>query len=576
MLRLLKYLKPFIPLLLVAIVLLCGQAASELALPGYMSDIVDNGVVNKDVPYILRIGGIMLLIAFLGTAASVLVSYCSGKISAGFCRNLRKMVFAKVESFSGAELDNFSTASLITRTTNDITQIQNLIFMMIRFLFFAPLMGVGGIVNALKRSASMSWIIALAVIVIIGLVVVVFAIAMPKFKIVQKLIDRLNLVTRENLAGILVVRAFNTQNFEEKRFDKSNKDLTNTNLFINRIMVVMMPMMMLVMNLLTVLIVWVGADYVASLQFQVGDMLAYIQYAMQIMMAFLMISVMFIMVPRASVSALRIAEVLEIKPIIKDPAKPEHFPSNVPTSLEFKNVSFRFPGAESDVLNNISFVAKPGEITAFIGSTGCGKSTLINLIPRFYDVTNGQVLINGVDIRNITLHELREKIGYVPQKATLFSGTIKSNLTYGRKDADEAELIKAADIAQASEFINSKPQTFDAEMAQGGVNVSGGQKQRLSIARALVKTPDIYLFDDAFSALDYTTDAKLRQALKENVTQSIVLIVAQRIDTIRNAQQIIVLDHGQIVGVGQHTDLMQNCEVYQEIALSQLSKEELA
>jgi len=576
LLRLLKYLKPFIPLLLVAIVLLCGQAASELALPGYMSDIVDNGVVNKDVPYILRIGGIMLLIAFLGTAASVLVSYCSGKISAGFCRNLRKMVFAKVESFSGAELDNFSTASLITRTTNDITQIQNLIFMMIRFLFFAPLMGVGGIVNALKRSASMSWIIALAVIVIIGLVVVVFAIAMPKFKIVQKLIDRLNLVTRENLAGILVVRAFNTQNFEEKRFDKSNKDLTNTNLFINRIMVVMMPMMMLVMNLLTVLIVWVGADYVASLQFQVGDMLAYIQYAMQIMMAFLMISVMFIMVPRASVSALRIAEVLEIKPIIKDPAKPEHFPSNVPTSLEFKNVSFRFPGAESDVLNNISFVAKPGEITAFIGSTGCGKSTLINLIPRFYDVTNGQVLINGVDIRNITLHELREKIGYVPQKATLFSGTIKSNLTYGRKDADEAELIKAADIAQASEFINSKPQTFDAEMAQGGVNVSGGQKQRLSIARALVKTPDIYLFDDAFSALDYTTDAKLRQALKENVTQSIVLIVAQRIDTIRNAQQIIVLDHGQIVGVGQHTDLMQNCEVYQEIALSQLSKEELA
>jgi ATP-binding cassette, subfamily B, multidrug efflux pump len=446
----------------------------------------------------------------------------------------------------------------------------------VRMVIYAPIIGIGGIIKALSRSSSMSWTIALAVVVLLALIGTVFTVALPKFKLVQKFIDKLNLVTRENLSGMMVIRAFNTQKFEEERFDKANVDLTKTNLFVNRIMVVMFPAMMLIMNGVTLMIVWVGAHQIADSSMQVGDMMAFMQYAMQILFAFIMMSFMFIMIPRASVSAQRISEVLDTEATIVDPEKPKHFDREVKGLVEFKNVCFRYPNAEDDVLKDITFKAYPGQTTAFIGSTGSGKTTLINLVPRFYDVTDGEILIDGMNVKAVTQFDLREHIGYIPQKGSLFHGTIESNLLYANDKATPAELKKAAEIAQAMEFIDEKPEGFASEISQGGANVSGGQKQRLSIARALVKKPQIYIFDDSFSALDFKTDSALRRALKEETASSTLLIVAQRISTIRNAEQIVVLEEGKIVGIGTHDELMNTCETYQEIAYSQLSKEELA
>lgn len=575
MIKLLKYAEPYILLIIAAIILLFGQAICDLSLPDYMSDIINKGITVGDKNFIIKTGFTMLGISLLSAVFTIIVSFLAAKIAAGMCRTIRNDLFTNIETFSNAEFDKFSTSSLITRTTNDITQIQMLIVMSIRMIFYAPIMAIGGFVHALANSKSMSWIIALAIICLLGLILTIFTIAMPKFKIIQNLIDKLNLVVRENLDGILVIRAFNTQEFEENRFDKANKDLTDTNLFVNRVMVSMMPIMTLIMNLVTVLIVWVGANQVSGFKMDVGEMMAYMQYVMQIIFAFLMLSMMFIMIPRASVSGDRIADVLEAKTSIKN----NDIASKIDSCtglVEFKNVCFRYPGGDEDVLNNISFTARPGETTAFIGSTGSGKSSIINLIPRFYDPSSGEVLIDGINIKNIDLHELRKNIGYVPQKGILFSGTIKSNLSYADKNASDENILRAASIAQAMEFIDSKPDRFDEIIAQGGNNVSGGQKQRLSIARALLSKPQIAIFDDSFSALDFKTDAALRKALKKETGSSTVLLVAQRISTIMNAEQIIVLDNGHIAGKGTHENLMKNCNIYREIALSQLSQEELS
>jgi ATP-binding cassette, subfamily B, multidrug efflux pump len=526
--------------------------------------------------YVIHTGGLMLLISLLSGVCTIVVGYLSAKAAAGMARNLRRDVFTKVESFSNNEFDKFSVSSLITRSTNDVTQLQLLIVIMIRMLIYAPILAVGGIIKAVSTDASMWWTIALAVVALLSFIIATFSVALPKFKIIQKMVDGLNLVTRENLSGMMVIRAFNTQGFEEKRFDKANSDLTDTNLYVNRVLALMMPFMMLIMNGVTVLIIWVGAHQVAESQMQIGNMIAFMQYAIQIVMAFLFISFMFIILPRASVSADRIADVLEIEPAIQDPKNPKRFPAPFKGTVEFRNVAFRYPGAAEDVLHNINFMAQPGQTTAFIGSTGSGKSTLINLIPRFYDVTGGSILIDGTDIREITQHELREKIGYIPQKGNLFSGTIETNLRYADEAASEEELLLATNVAQASNFIADKPEKLGTEISQGGTNVSGGQRQRLSIARALVKKAPIYIFDDSFSALDFKTDVALRKALKENTGESTMLIVAQRISTIKNADQIIVLDEGRVVGIGTHNELMEDCETYREIALSQLSMEELA
>ncbi|HYE82028.1 MAG TPA: ABC transporter ATP-binding protein [Clostridia bacterium] len=550
------------------------QSAVPAVKVEYIALGMDTGKIQNS--YITRTGIVMLLISLLGGISSVLVGLLAAKAAAGLSRDLRRDVFTKVENFSNTEFDKFSTASLITRTTNDITQIQMLIIIMIRMVISAPIMGVGGVFKAIGKSTSMSWIIALAVLVLLGLILTVFSIAMPKFKLIQKLVDRLNLVTRENLSGMMVIRAFNTQDFEKERFDRANRELTDTNLFVNRVMVFMMPAMMFIMNGISLLIIWVGAHQIENSGMQVGDMMAFMQYGMQILFSFLMMSMMFIMIPRASVSAQRIAEVLETELVILDPEEPGHFGKDTKGLVEFRNVSFRYPGAEEDVLKDISFKAYPGQTTAVIGSTGSGKTTLINLIPRFYDVTGGAVLIDDMDVRSVEQKELREKIGYVPQKASLFSGTIESNLKYADENATEEDLKKAAEIAQAMEFINEKQEGMGREISQGGTNVSGGQKQRLSIARALVKKPRIYIFDDSFSALDFRTDAALRRELKAQTGGSTMLIVAQRISTIINAEQIIVLDEGRIAGIGTHKELMKNCSTYKEIALSQLSKEELA
>ncbi len=526
--------------------------------------------------YIWYAGLLMLLLSLGSVICAIAVGYLSAKAAAGLARNLREKVFSRIESFSNTEFDKFSTASLITRSTNDITQIQMLVIVLIRIVIYAPILGIGGIILALSKSTSMSWVIALAVIVIILLIIVVFSVTLPRFRKMQGLIDRLSLVTREDLSGMMVIRAFNTQKFEEKRFDKANVDLTRTSLFVNRAMVVMMPVMMLIMNIVSLLIVWVGAHQVAEANIQVGDMMAFLQYAMLIIMSFLMLSVMFIMIPRASVSAGRVADVLETEVIIRDPEKPVKFTLPVQGQVDFKNVSFRYPEAEEDVIHDISFTARPGETTAFIGSTGSGKSTLANLLLRFYDVSRGKILVDGIDIREVTQHDLREKIGYVPQRNILFSGTIDSNLHYADEKASRKKIKKAAEIAQALEFINSNPDGFNADISQSGKNVSGGQKQRLSIARALVKNPEILVLDDCFSALDFKTDKALRRALKKYSAKTTQLIVAQRVGTVMNAEQIIVLDEGKIAGKGTHRELMKSCETYREIALSQLSKEELA
>ncbi|MEG3040684.1 MAG: ABC transporter ATP-binding protein [Clostridium sp.] len=526
--------------------------------------------------YILAAGGTMVLIALVSMAATVMVGYLGARVAASLGRNLRNQVFTKVIGFSNTELDKFSTASLITRSTNDIQQIQMLMVMLLRVVFYAPILGIGGVIKVLNTETSMAWIIGLAVVIILSIVISLFSIVIPKFKMVQKLVDKVNLVTREILTGMMVIRAFGTEKHEEKRFDKANKDLTKTNLFVNRTMSLMMPTMMLVMNGITILIVWRGAHSIDAGTMQVGDMMAFIQYAMQIIMSFLMISMVSIMLPRAAVSAARIDEVLNTEFMVKDPKEPMKFKESKKGVLQFKNVAFRYPNAEEDVLSNITFTARPGETTAFIGSTGSGKSTLINLIPRFYDVTQGEIIFDGVNIKDVSQHDLRGKIGYVPQKGVLFSGTIGTNLKYGKTDLSPEEMERASEIAQAKEFISSSVEGFNTSISQGGTNVSGGQKQRLSIARAIAKDPELYIFDDSFSALDFKTDATLRKALKREILDSTVIIVAQRISTILHAEQIIVLEEGKIAGSGTHNELMKNCEVYKQIALSQLSKEELA
>ena len=532
--------------------------------------------VKIQTEYIVRVGIDMLLLTLLSVICAVLVGLMAARTAAGAARDVRRAIFTKVESFSKAEFDKFSTASLITRSTNDITQVQMVIVMLMRMVFYAPIIGVGAVIRAMEKSVSMSWVIGLAVIVLLGLIMTVFSIALPKFQIIQKLIDRLNLVVRENLSGMMVIRAFNTQKYEEKRFDKANTDLTDNSLFINRLMAVIMPVMMLIMNGLSVLIIWVGAHQVAASTMQVGDMMAFLQYAMQVVMSFLMLSMMFIILPRASVSGGRIADVLAVEASIVDPAQPKHFPPEAKGRVDFDHVSFSYPGAEENVLCDINFSALPGQTTAIIGSTGSGKSTVVNLIPRFFDVSEGAIRIDGVNIREVAQSELRDRIGYIPQKGLLFSGTIESNLRYADADASPEALDKAAEISQAAEFISAMPEGMAAQISQGGTNVSGGQKQRLAIARALVKRPSIYIFDDSFSALDFKTDSALRKALKKYTGDSTVIIVAQRISTIKNAEQIIVLENGDVVGKGKHAELMKTCKTYREIALSQLSEKELA
>ena len=525
--------------------------------------------------YILKTGAKMLGLAALGMAASILACLMASRVGAKIGRGLRRDTFRKVIGFSNAEFDKFSTASLITRSTNDIQQIQLLTVMILRMVLYAPIMAIGGILKVSKTNVDMFWIIGLAVLLIVMVVAVLFIVVMPKFKIVQNMVDKLNLVSREILTGLPVIRAFHTEKHEEERFDKANKDLTKLNLFVNRAMTFMMPTMMLVMNGITVLIVWVGGHSINDGAMQVGDMMAFIQYAMQIIMSFLMICMISVMLPRAAVSAERVDEVLKSETKIHDPKEPKTLPKNGKGEVAFEHVSFHYPGAEEDVLHDITFTAKPGETTAFIGSTGCGKSTLVNLIPRFYDVTEGKITIDGQDVRDLTQHELRDKLGYVPQKGVLFSGNIASNIMFGNPAGSEQEMTEAAQIAQAVEFIDTKPERYKSPISQGGANVSGGQKQRLSIARAIAKHPDVYIFDDSFSALDYKTDTVLRSALKEKTTDSVVLIVAQRISTILHAEQIIVLDDGKIVGKGTHEELLKTCDAYYQIAASQLSESEL-
>jgi len=574
--KLAKYLKPYIIGILGILILTYIQVQTTLKLPDYMSKIINEGIVSQNNSVIWNNGLWMLVVALLGAACTVALGYLSAKVATGFARDLRAEVFTKVESFSMREFDKFSTASLITRSTNDVQQIQMVFLMILRMVLSAPIMAVGAVIKAYRMAPSMTWILALAVTVLMGMIMLIFAIALPKFKMLQKLVDKLNLVTRENLTGLRVIRAFNAENYEEKKFERANRELTDVNLFVNRLMVVMQPMMTLIFSFSAVAIVWFGAHLIGTGNLAIGDMVAFMQYAMQVIMSFLMLSFIFIMVPRASVSAGRIAEVVSTDPIIKDPEKPKKFATGVKGVIEFKDVTFSYPGADTPVLKNITFEAHAGETTAFIGSTGSGKSTLINLIPRFYDVTKGQILIDGLDVREVSQRDLCDKIGYVPQKGVLFSGSVKSNIKYGAQNATDKELKKAIEVAQAYDFVNDLKDKLNTNIAQGGTNVSGGQKQRLSIARAIIKKPEIYIFDDSFSALDFRTDAALRAALAKETKNVTVLIVAQRVSTIMNADKIVVLDEGKIVGVGTHKELLASNSVYREIASSQLSQEELS
>ncbi len=550
----------------------------EQAAVSYVRSAYENLGMDMDqiqIRYLLTTGGKMAALAFLGMAASILVGFLASRIGASAGRDLRSRVFHKVVGFSNNEFDHFSTASLITRSTNDIQQIQMLIVMLLRIVLYAPILAVGGIFQVFQTNVSMSWIIALAVVVIAFVILILFLVAMPKFRILQTLVDKVNLVMREILTGLSVIRAFSTEKHEEERFDDANKELTRTNLFVNRAMTFMMPVMMLVMNGVSVLIMWTGAHGINDGQMQVGDMMAFIQYTMQIIMGFLMLCMLSIMLPRAAVAADRVEEVLTSETVIHDPENVKAFREEDKGVLRFDHVSFRYPGADENVLHDITFTAKPGQTTAIIGSTGSGKSTLVNLIPRFYDVTEGSVTLDGVDIRDVSQHDLRDRLGYVPQKGVLFSGNIASNIMFGNPDGTKEEMIEAAEIAQATEFIDAKPEGYESPISQGGGNVSGGQKQRLSIARAIAKHPEVFIFDDSFSALDFKTDVTLRRALKKRTKDSTVLIVAQRISTILHAEQIIVLDEGRIAGIGTHEELLRNCEVYQQIAASQLSEDEL-
>ncbi len=525
--------------------------------------------------YILYMGGFMLLFSLLGASCSIIVGFFSARIASGFARDTRRKIFSKVEHFSNIEFDRFTTASLITRTTNDIEQIQVFLVMMLRMVFYSPLMATGAIIMVLREDISMLWIIAIGVAMIIIMISIEFYVAIPRFKIIQKLVDRLNLVTREILTGLMVIRAFNSQRYQELKFDTANKDLTRTTMFINSIMVIMMPAMMLIMNGAMLAILWFGAHRIELGALQVGSMMAFMQYTMHIIISFLILSITFMMMPRAGVSAQRISEVIKTEATIRDPETPVKFDHRSRGYIEFQNVSFKYPGADDYVLRDISFTASPGQTIAFVGGTGSGKSTLINLIPRFYDVTGGRILIDGTDIRDVTQYELREKIGYVPQKSMLFSGSLESNIRYGREDASEEDIRRAADISQSMDFINMSKDGLKAEIAQGGMNLSGGQRQRISIARTLAKRPDIYIFDDSFSALDFKTDAALRRALKEETGNSTVMIIGQRISTVMNADQIVVIHKGRVAGIGRHKTLMKDCGVYRELALSQLSMEEL-
>lgn len=573
MLKLLKYLKPYILPIILMLGLTYAQVMASLALPDYMARIVNEGIVNQNQALIWSTGVNMILVTLGGAVAAVSSGYLATKIGTGFSRNLRKAVFEKVESFSMEEFNNFSTASLITRSTNDIQQVQMVVIILFRMVLSAPIMGVGAIIKASNMAPSMTWIMGVAVAVLLTMIIVLFVVAVPKFKLVQKLIDKLNLVTRQNLTGLKVIKAFNTETYEKEKFDDVNKDLTKINLFINRVMVIMQPIMMLVFNLTTIAIIWIGAHRIDIGELQIGDMMAFMQYAMQVIISFLMISIIFILLPRASVSAQRISEVLGASLHILDPKEPKK--SRGKGEVLFRDVTFTYPDADVPVLYNISFTAKPGETTAIIGGTGSGKSTVVNLLPRFFDVTSGEILIDGVDVRDMRKKDLRRRIGYIPQKGVLFSGTIESNIKYGKPNATMEEVQEAARVAQATEFISKLENGYDSHVAQGGSNFSGGQKQRIAVARALIADPDIYIFDDSFSALDFETDYKLREELKTITKNSTVIIVAQRIGTILHADKIVVLDNGRVVGIGKHKELLKDCKVYKEIANSQLSEKEL-
>ena len=570
----LKYYKRYVPLIILSLAFLFGQAMCELALPGYMSDIINNGIVMSDMDYIWRTGIIMIAVSCGSVICSIMGSFMAARIAAGSSRRIRRELFRKVTDFSAAELEEFSTASLITRSTNDVQMVQQATVMILRLACFAPIMGIGAMIRALNTSVSLSWTVGIALAAIVCIMLIAFFLVFPKFKVLQEKLDRLNLIMKERLEGMLVIRAFTTEKKEEGRFDDANRDLTKINIFVNRAMSFMMPALMFVMNAVSILIIWAGAHLVEAQDLMIGDMLAYLQYAMHVIMSFLYITMMFIMIPRAAVSAQRIGKVLDVDPAIKDSSDPKKIEKPA-GKVEFRNVSFAYPDADEKTLDDIYFTAEPGKVTAIIGSTGSGKSTLLNLIPRFYDTTEGAVLVDGVDVKDMLQSDLRDMIGYVPQKGLLFSGTIASNLRYGREEASDEEIEEAAQTAQAMEFINDKEDGFDEEVSQGGTNVSGGQKRRLSIARALVKNAKIYLFDDSFSALDFKTDKALRKALREKVGDSTIIIVAQRINTVLDAEQIIVMDEGRMAGIGTHEQLMQTCSVYKEIALSQLSEEEL-
>lgn len=573
--KLLKYFKPYIWQILVLVIFTYLRVMANLRLPDYMAKIINEGIITEDMNSIYNNGLLMLLVTLAGAVCAIIVGFLAAKIATGFAKDIRKKTFEKVESFSINEFNKFSTSSLITRSTNDIQQIQTVLIMLLRLALMAPFMAVGALQKALENAPSLSWIIAMAAATMFAVIVFLFIFGLPKFQILQKLVDKLNLVTRENLTGLRVVRAFNNEKKEENKFENANKDLTKVNLFVNRLMAMMQPFMILVLNLTVIAIVWFGAKLIESGNIQIGNMMAFMQYATQVIFSFLMISIIFILVPRAAVSAKRVAEVIGTDSSIQDPKDAKKISANSKGRIEFKDVTFSYPGADLPVLTDINFTAEPGQTTAFIGSTGSGKSTLINLIPRFYDVSAGQVLIDNIDVRDLELSELYKQIGYVPQKGVLFSGTIKSNVAYGNKKATNDDIKKSAQIAQASEFINKLEKGFDNEIAQGGSNVSGGQKQRISIARAIAVKPKVYIFDDSFSALDYKTDAKLRQALSKETKDKTVLIVGQRINTIMNADKIIVINEGKIVGQGTHSELMRNNETYREIAYSQLSDQEL-